>query len=178
MACDFPQIVVSNDLTSIFSDEILLHILSKLSEKSQRNSNYLGSKWWLNLQGRLGIDRDPDIDEHLGFCPMLERLHLERCQLRIKQSVRVLFYICQDVHEVVFKNCWGFNDGMFFHANLCRRLKFVYLEGCSRLTTQGLEAVVLSWKELESLKVISCKNIKGDKFTLVLFALFSALKEF
>ncbi|KAI3735147.1 hypothetical protein L6452_14635 [Arctium lappa] len=125
-----------------------------------------------------GIDRDPDVDEDLGFCTMLERLHLERCQLRIKQSVRALFYVCQDVQEVVFKNCWGLNDGMFFHANLCRRLKFVSLEGCSRLTTQGLEAVVLSWKELESLKVISCKNIKDDEFTPVLSALFSALKEF
>ncbi|KAJ9553518.1 hypothetical protein OSB04_017563 [Centaurea solstitialis] len=125
-----------------------------------------------------GIDRDPDVDEHLGVCPMLERLHLERCQLRIKQCVRALFYVCQDVQEVVFKNCWGLNDGMFFHSNMCRRLKFVSLEGCSRLTTQGLEAVVLSWEELESLKVISCKNIKDDEFTPASSAFFSALKEF
>lgn len=40
------------DKTSILSDEILLKILSKLP-KSQRNSNSLVSKRWLNLQGRL-----------------------------------------------------------------------------------------------------------------------------
>ena len=52
------------------------------------------------------------------------------------------------------------------------------IEGCSRLTTQGLETVVLSWKELESLTVISCKNIKDDEVTPMLSALFSDLKDF
>ncbi|KAJ0764660.1 putative leucine-rich repeat domain superfamily, F-box-like domain superfamily [Helianthus annuus] len=125
-----------------------------------------------------GIDRCCELDEHLGFCPMLERLHLERCQLRDKQTVRALFLVCQTVEEVVFKNCWGFNDAIFFNASLCRRVKLVSIEGCSRLTTQGLEAVVLSWKELESLKVISCKNIKDDDVTPMLSVLFSDLKDF
>lgn len=52
------------------------------------------------------------------------------------------------------------------------------IEGCSRVTTQGLENVVLSWKELESLEVISCKNIKDDEVTPKLSALFSHLKDF
>ncbi|XP_059666934.1 F-box protein At5g07670-like isoform X2 [Cornus florida] len=40
------------DRTSLLSDELLLRILSKLPD-SQRNSNSLVSKRWLNLQGRL-----------------------------------------------------------------------------------------------------------------------------
>ncbi|KAK9063259.1 hypothetical protein SSX86_017129 [Deinandra increscens subsp. villosa] len=125
-----------------------------------------------------GIDHNRELDEHLGCCPMLERLHLERCQLRDKQTLRALFLVCQKAEEVVFKNCWGLNDAMFFNASLCRRMKFASIEGCSRLTTQGLEAVVLSWKELENLKVISCKNIKDDDVTPVLSVLFSNLKDF
>ncbi|PWA64381.1 RNI-like superfamily protein [Artemisia annua] len=125
-----------------------------------------------------GIDRNCEVDEILGVCPMLERLHLEKCQLRDKQSVRGLFVVCQNVMEVVFEKCWGLNDAVFFNASLCRRLRFVSIEGCSRLTTQGLETVVLSWKELESLTVISCKNIKDDEVTPMLSALFSDLKDF
>ncbi|KAI3817906.1 hypothetical protein L1987_11706 [Smallanthus sonchifolius] len=125
-----------------------------------------------------GIDLNRELDEHLGVCPMLERLHLERCQLRDKQTVRALFLVCQTVEEVVFKNCWGLNDAMFFNASLCRKVKFVSIEGCSKLTTPGLETVVLSWKELESLKLISCKNIKDDDVTPTLSVLFSDLKDF
>lgn len=67
-----------------------------------------------------GIDRNCELDEYLGICLMLERLHLEKCQLRDKQSVRALFIVCQTVGELVLKNCWGLNDAMFFNANLCR----------------------------------------------------------
>nr|XP_043613701.1 F-box protein At5g07670-like [Erigeron canadensis] len=133
----------------------------------------------LKLVSCKGIDRNPGIDDDsLGVCPMLERLHLERCQLRDKQSVRALFLTCQTASEVVLKNCWGLNDAIFFNANLCRRLKSVSIEGCSRLTMQGLETVVLSWKELETLQVISCKNIKDGEVTPLLSALFSDLKDF
>ncbi|KAL8217982.1 hypothetical protein R6Q57_021355 [Mikania cordata] len=119
---------------------------------------------WLQLF-LIGIDLNHELDEHLGFCPVLERLHLERCQLRDKQTVSALFLVCQTVEEVAFKNCWGLNDAMFFNETLCRGVKFVSIERCSRLTTQGLEAVVISWKKLESLKLISCKNIKDDDVT-------------
>lgn len=122
------------------------------------------------------IDQSPGLEEHLGCCRMLERLHLERCQLKEKQSLRALFLVCQTVRELVVKNCWGLKDGMFLNANLCRRLKLVSLEGCLRLTTQGLESVLLSLKELESLRVISCKNIKEDEVSPALSALFSNLK--
>ncbi|KAM0061781.1 putative leucine-rich repeat domain superfamily [Helianthus debilis subsp. tardiflorus] len=122
------------------------------------------------------IDESPGLDEHLGCCRMLERLHLEKCQLRDKQSLRAFFLVCRSVREMVVKDCWGLKDGMFFNASLCRRLKFLSLEGCSRLTTGGLELVVLSLKELENLRVISCKNIKEDEVTPALSTLFCNLK--
>ncbi|KAL4574900.1 hypothetical protein LXL04_021740 [Taraxacum kok-saghyz] len=125
-----------------------------------------------------GIDQSPELYEQLGFCPMLERLHLEKCQLRDKQSVRALFFLCQVVGEVVFKNCWGLNNAIFLNASLCRMMKSMSIEGCSRLTTHGLETVILSLKELESLEVISCKNIKDDQVTPQLSSLFSDLKDF
>ncbi|GKC89268.1 F-box protein-like protein [Tanacetum coccineum] len=37
------------------------------------------------------IDGNPGLDEHLGSCRMLERLHMERCQLRDKESLRAVF---------------------------------------------------------------------------------------
>lgn len=58
-----------------------------------------------------------------------------------------------------------------------RRVKFLWIEGCSRVTTEGLESVVLSLKELESLKVISCKNMKDDEVSPVLSMLFYSLKD-
>ncbi|XP_076898602.1 F-box protein At5g51370-like [Bidens hawaiensis] len=123
------------------------------------------------------IDESPGLDEHLGCCRMLERLHLERCQLRDKQSLRAIFVVCRSVRELVVKDCWGLKDGMFVSAGLCRRLKFLSLEGCSRLTTGGLESVVLSLKELKNLRVISCKNIKEDEVTPALSTLFYNLKD-
>ena len=52
------------------------------------------------------------------------------------------------------------------------------LEGCSQLTTEGLEAVVLSWTDLKSLTVVSCNNVKDDAVTPALSNLFTVLKEF
>lgn len=58
-----------------------------------------------------------------------------------------------------------------------RRLKYLSLEGCSLLTVEGLDSVVHSWKELESLRVVSCNNIKDSEVTPELATLFSVLKE-
>lgn len=52
-----------------------------------------------------------------------------------------------------------------------RRLKFLSLEGCSLITTVGLESAVISWKQLQSLEVISCNNVKDSE------AMFSVLKD-
>lgn len=65
--------------------------------------------------------------------------------------------------------------GSFF---LCRGVKSVSLEGCSLLTMEGLDAVVISWKELKRLRVVSCNNIKDSEITPALASLFSTLKGF
>ncbi|PPD78541.1 hypothetical protein GOBAR_DD24524 [Gossypium barbadense] len=57
------------------------------------------------------------------------------------------------------------------------RVKLLSLEGCSLLTIRGLELVVLSWKELQRLRVMSCNNIKDTEVTPELATLFSVLKE-
>lgn len=59
-----------------------------------------------------------------------------------------------------------------------RRVKFLSLEGCSLLTTAGLETVLLSWMELERLRVVSCNNIQDNEVSGALSSLFSVLKEF
>ncbi|CAH1445663.1 unnamed protein product [Lactuca virosa] len=117
----------------------------------------------LSLVSCKTIDQSPGLDEHLGACRLLDRLQLEKCRLCEKESLRALFLVCRSVKEMVVKDCWGLTDGIFLNANLCRRVKFLWIEGCSRVTTEGLESVVLSLKELESLKVISCKNMKDDE---------------
>lgn len=132
----------------------------------------------LKFQSCKKIDCSPGPDEHLGYCPTLERLHLERCQLRDKRSVRALFLMCENVREIVFQNCWGLDNDMFSIAGICRRVKFLSLEGCALLTTQGLESVILSWKDLQRLQVVSCNSIKENEVTPALSVLFSDLKEF
>lgn len=59
----------------------------------------------------------------------------------------------------------------------CRRVKCLSLEGCSLLTARGLEAVVLAWKDLQRLQVVSCNNIRDSEITPPLASLFSVLKE-
>lgn len=56
-------------------------------------------------------------------------------------------------------------------------MKLLSLEGCSLLTTEGLEAVILSWQDLENLIVVSCKNINESDISPALATLFSILKE-
>lgn len=58
-----------------------------------------------------------------------------------------------------------------------RRVKLLYLEHCSLLTTGGLESVLLSWKGLQRLMVVSCSKIKDSEVTPELASLFSVLKE-
>lgn len=66
-----------------------------------------------------------------------------------------------------------------FHESelVCRSIRSLLLEGCSLLTTDGLEAVILSWTEIDRLKVISCSNIKDSEISPDLATLFSDLKE-
>lgn len=123
------------------------------------------------------IDADPGPEEHLGSCPTIERLQLQRCQLRDKRSLHAVFTLCQSVREIMFQDCWGLNNDMFRIGNICRWVKFLSLEGCSLLTTEGLESVILSWKDLQRLVVISCNKVKDDEVSPALASLFSVLKE-
>ncbi|KAK4385136.1 F-box protein [Sesamum angolense] len=59
----------------------------------------------------------------------------------------------------------------------CRRVRFLSLEGCSLLTTHGLESVIISWNELQTLEVKSCNNIKDTEANPTLSTVFSALKD-
>ncbi|MQL95683.1 hypothetical protein Taro_028357 [Colocasia esculenta] len=139
--------------------------------------SFCGNLKTLTLQGCRTIDVDPGPIEHLGSCPAIERLHLQRCQLRDKSSLNALFLVCEAVREMVFHDCWGLDDDMFAIASICRRVKLVSLEGCSMLTTGGLESVVLSWKDLQMLGVVSCTKIRDAEVTPALSSLFSVLKE-
>ncbi|KAI5670225.1 hypothetical protein M9H77_10589 [Catharanthus roseus] len=123
------------------------------------------------------IDMNPWSYEDIGFCPTLERLHLEKCLFHDKDSAKALFIVCQGVREIIFRNCWGLNDDMFSTASYCRRVKFLSIEGCSLLTTAGLEFVLLSWMELQSLQVMSCNRIKDIEISFMLSHLFSNLKD-
>ncbi|KAK4379435.1 hypothetical protein RND71_001297 [Anisodus tanguticus] len=139
--------------------------------------SYCSNLKTLKLQCCKVLDSSPGLDEHLGSCSTLEELHLHQCQLRDKEGVRALFLVCGTVRELVFGDCWGLDNTIFSAASVCRSLRILSLEGCSLLTTEGLDLVVQSWKELERLKVVSCNNIKDSEITPELATLFSVLKE-
>ncbi|XP_023528939.1 F-box protein At5g51370-like [Cucurbita pepo subsp. pepo] len=123
------------------------------------------------------IDPNPGPDEYLSPCPALERLHLQNCQLRDKKSAKALFITCSAAREIFIGDCWGLADDLFSFASHCWRVKFLSLKGCSLLTTEGLESVILQWKELQSLRVVSCKNIKESSISPALSSLFSIFKD-
>ncbi|CAI0380928.1 unnamed protein product [Linum tenue] len=123
------------------------------------------------------IDSVPGPDEYLGRCSALETLHLERCLLRDKIGVRALFKVCETVREIVVQDCWGLDDEGFSLASTCRRVKLLYLEGCSLVTTEALESVLLTWNEVEHLKIESCRKINDSEISPELSNLFCDLKE-
>lgn len=98
--------------------------------------SFCGNLKTLRLQGCRRIDLDPGPIEHLGSCPAIEGLHLQRCQLRDKRSMNALFIVCQAAKEMVFQDCWGLDNEMFGMASICRYYtdKHVlwHLHGCSR----------------------------------------------
>ncbi|KAL5999838.1 hypothetical protein ACLOJK_005590 [Asimina triloba] len=132
----------------------------------------------LRLLGCKRIDSEPGPVEHLGSCLTLERLQLQQCQLRNKDGVNALFLVCEAVREIEFLDCWGLDNEILGIASICRRVKLISLEGCSLVTAEGLESVLLSWKELQMLRVVSCKNIRDSEVTPALSNLLAVLKEF
>ncbi|XP_064957849.1 F-box protein At5g51380-like [Musa acuminata AAA Group] len=139
--------------------------------------SFCGNLKTLRMQSCRRIDADPGPSEHLGTCPAIETLQMQRCQLRDKRSLQALFMVCEAVRDVVFENCWGLDNNMFALVSICRRVKFLSLEGCSLVTTEGFESVVLSWMDLQRLTVISCNNIKDGEVSPALSSLFPVLKE-
>ncbi|XP_057532307.1 F-box protein At5g51380-like [Amaranthus tricolor] len=139
--------------------------------------SYCSNLKTLKLQSFENIDTCPGPDEHLGSCPTLEELYLEQCQVRDKESTKALFLVCESVREISFLDCWGFEDDLFRFAAICRNVKSLSLEGCSLLTIVGFDSVVHSWKDLQTLKVVSCNGIKDSEITPELATLFSVLKE-
>ncbi|KAL5148129.1 F-box protein [Glycine soja] len=131
----------------------------------------------LRVQSCKVIDGSPGLEEHLGCCEALERVHLHKCQVRDRNAVGALFSVCRNAREIVLQDCWGLDDATLSLAVVCRRVKLFYVEGCSLLTTEGLESVIEHWKELECLRVDSCKNIKDSDISPELATLFSTLKE-
>uniref|UniRef100_A0A0D9VJ44 F-box domain-containing protein n=1 Tax=Leersia perrieri TaxID=77586 RepID=A0A0D9VJ44_9ORYZ len=138
---------------------------------------FCGNLKTLRLQGCCRIDDDPGPAEHLGACLTLESLQLQQCQLRDRRALHALFLVCEGARELLMQNCWGLEDDMFALAGLCRRVKLLSLEGCSQLTTRGLESVITSWSDLQSLKVVSCDKIKDEEISPALSELFSVFKE-
>ncbi|KAI3449085.1 hypothetical protein Pfo_005750 [Paulownia fortunei] len=139
--------------------------------------SYCGNLKTLRMQSCKNVDENPGPDEHLGSCMMLEELHLRRCQMRDKQGITALFSVCRTIRKLVLEDCWGLDDSIFAAATVFRTIRSLSLEGCSLLTTDGLESVVLSWKELDRLRVVSCNNVKDSEITTELATLFSVLKE-
>ncbi|KAF8051432.1 hypothetical protein N665_1726s0004 [Sinapis alba] len=139
--------------------------------------SYFGSLKRLRVLSCGKLDPSPGPEKMLRSCPALESLELERSCLNDKEGVRALFKVCDGVKKVLIQDCWGLDDDSFSLAKAFRRVRFVSLEGCSVLTTGGLESVILHWEELESMRVVSCKNIKDSEISPALSSLFSLLKE-
>ncbi|CAN0891538.1 F-box protein At5g07670 [Linum grandiflorum] len=131
----------------------------------------------LKLMSCNSIDSVPGPDEYLGSCSALETLQMERCQLRDVNGVRALFTVCEAARDITIRDCWGLSDEVFSFANICRRVEQLDLEHCSVLTTEGLESVLLTWSELENLKIESCKKINDGDISPALSNLFCNLKE-
>lgn len=140
--------------------------------------SYCSNLKTLRLENCKKIDLNPGPVEHLGFCPALERLQIIRCNLRDKVGFAALVLVCAAIKELEFQDCWGLDDEVFKLTINCRRVRRLSLEGCSLLSTVGLETVLLGLKDLQRLRVVSCNNIKETEITPSLASLFTVLKEF
>lgn len=87
---------------------------------------FCGNLKTLRLQSCQSIDSSPGPDEHLGSCSTIEELHLLRCQVRHKDSMKALFSVCEAVKDIVLQDCWGLVDEVFRFASICRYESFSY----------------------------------------------------
>lgn len=82
--------------------------------------SFCGNLKTLKLQSCRKVDEDPGPLEHLGSCRTIERIHIQRCQLRDRKSLKALFTMCESAREIMFQNCWGLDDEMFGVTSICR----------------------------------------------------------
>ncbi|KAL3616496.1 hypothetical protein CASFOL_039886 [Castilleja foliolosa] len=85
--------------------------------------SYCGNLKTLRIQSCRCIDENPGPDEHIGFCPMLEELHLSRCQMREKRGVWALFFVCRIVKVMDIQDCWGLDNSIFSAATVFSEYK-------------------------------------------------------
>jgi hypothetical protein len=132
----------------------------------------------LRLEGCKQIDRNPGPLDRLGKCSAIERLHLERCDLRDRAGFAALLSVCSVVKELEFQDCWGLDDDTLGLATQCKRVKLLGLEGCSLVTTNGVDSVVQAFKDLQRLRVTFCDNIRDSELSPALCDRVLTLKEF
>ncbi|KAH7441591.1 hypothetical protein KP509_03G044800 [Ceratopteris richardii] len=131
----------------------------------------------LRLENCKQIDPVPGPLEHLGYCVALEHLQLVRCDLRDPAGFQALMLVSINIRDLELQDCWGLDDEIFAAAAVCRHVKILSLEGCSPLTTVGLEKVILVYKELQALRVMYCNNVKDSEISPDLALQFGILKE-
>ena len=119
---------------------------------------------------------------------MIVQLILPLYQFRKREDTRIItwfqaFFIISISKKIFcFKNllvCEEESCYQTFNSRdlVCRSVKLLSLEGCPELTAAGLELVVISWMEIQSLRVVSCNKIKDTEISPVLSYLFSTLKD-
>ncbi|CAK9206620.1 unnamed protein product [Sphagnum jensenii] len=132
----------------------------------------------LRLEGCKQIDRNPGPVQLLGRCSAIERLHLERCDLRDRAGFNALLTVCSVVKELEFQDCWGLDDETLSLAANCKRVKLLVLEGCSLVTTSGVDTLVQAFRDLQRLRVTFCDNIRDSELSPALCDRVLTLKEF
>ncbi|CAK9865572.1 unnamed protein product [Sphagnum jensenii] len=132
----------------------------------------------LRLEGCKQIDRNPGPAQLLGRCSAIERLHLERCDLRDRAGFNALLTVCSVVKELEFQDCWGLDDETLSLAANCKRVKLLGLEGCSLVTPSGVDTLVQAFRDLQRLRVTFCDNIRDSELSPALCDRVLTLKEF
>ena len=129
------------------------------------------------LEGVKNIVKENGALRAMGHCGSLCKLELHLCDVRPLQSFAALMSVCQEAKEVAFKDCWGLDDATLASISACRSLAAISVEGCSLVTTGGLERVVLASRELQTLCVKYCASVTDGQMSSVLSEQLFGLRE-
>ena len=129
------------------------------------------------LEGLRNIVKENGAVRAMGYCSSLRKLELHLCDVRPIPSFAALMSVCQEAKEVAFKDCWGLDDATLASIIACRSLASISVEGCSLVTTGGLEKVVLASKELQTLRVKYCASVTDGQMSSVLSEQLFGLRE-